>query len=149
MLKPGCVPAVIYWKHRDGHLTLAPFSDAPTPDDCIRYEADTLAEIDRIEKILQQQEQQVLDREHAYDEALYEPHRQAIRDRIYARITSSATTEYEKEFLKLYLELRDERKKALYRQRFHEWQGYMYARHFDLGDRDASKEEVNIEKINF
>jgi hypothetical protein len=76
--------------------------------------------------------------------------RAAIRDRIYQRIASSATTEYEREFLKLYLQLRDERKKEIYRQRFFEYQTFhFYARHNDLGDRDASKEEVNLDKVNF
>jgi hypothetical protein len=150
MLKPGCIPAVIYYEYPNGHVTLAPFSDAPTPVNAIRREADTLAQVDRLEKRLQEQELQIAETERAYDEHLMEARRLDIRDRLYQRIQSSGISEFERDFLKLYLQLRDERKKEKYRQRWLEmttW--HFYARHNNLGDRDASKEEVNLDKVNF
>jgi hypothetical protein len=72
-----------------------------------------------------------------------------IRDRIYQRISSSVTTEYEKEFLRLYMQLRDERKREAYRQRYLEAQWYLSARENDLGGRAADKETVNLDKVNF
>jgi hypothetical protein len=149
MLKPGCIPAIIYFEYRNGHVTLAPFTDCPTPEGSIRKEADTLSQADKLEARLQQQEREQLEREMEYEEALFEGRKQAIRDRMYARSISSATSAFEKELLQLYPLLKDEQKKAKYRQRLLEHQFYLYARHNNLGDRDASKEEVNLDKVNF
>src|SRR6266849_4265458 len=103
MRKPGCIEPVVYWKHRDGHLTLAPFSSAPTPDYCIKYEADTLKDVDILYTRLCKQEHEAAEREMRQDMAFREPREKAIRDRLYARMTSGATTEYEREFLRLYI----------------------------------------------
>jgi len=149
-LKPGCIPAVIYWERRDGHITLAPFSDCPTPEGSIRKEADTLHQVDMLEKRLREQEVRMTEMECAYDEQLMEARRADIRNRLYAKMVSGLTSPYEKEFIQLYLQIRDERKKERYRQRWLESSSWnFYARNNNLGDRDASKEEVNLDKINF
>jgi len=147
--KPGTVAPVIYFRYPNGHLTLAPFSDCPVPDGAIKEEADTLTSIDRLVDTLRKQEYDASQREMHYDQAIFASKDKEIRDRIYQRISSSATTEYEKEFLRLYLSLRDERKRTLYRQRFLEAQWYLAARENNLGDRDADKETVNLDKVNF
>jgi hypothetical protein len=147
--KPGCVAPVIYFRYPNGHLTLAPFSDCPTPDGAIKEEADTLTQIDRLVDTLRKQEAESAQNEMHYDQSLFKKRNDEIRDRIYARISSNTTTEYEKEFLRLYLSLRDERKRELYRQRFMEAQWYLHARENDLGDRPADKESVNLDKVNF
>ena len=149
-LKPGCIPAVIFFEYPNGHVTLAAFSDQRTPENAIRHEADTLAQVDRLEKRLRDQEMQAAEQEIAYEDATYERKRQEIRDRIYQRMCSSNISPFEREFLGLYLQLRDERKKEKYRQRWLEATSWnFYARNNNLGDRDASKEEVNLDKINF
>ena len=147
--KPGTVAPVIYFRYPNGHLTLAPFSDCPVPDGAIKEEADTLTAIDRLVDTLRKQEYETSQREMHYDQSLMASKDKEIRDRIYQRISSSATTEYEKEFLRLYLSLRDERKRTLYRQRFLEAQWYLAARENNLGDRDAATETVNLDKVNF
>src|SRR5882724_4678591 len=149
MRKPGCIEPVIYWQHPDGHLTLAPFSSAPTPEDCNRYEADTLAAVDTLCARLCQQEHEAAEREMRQDMNFREPREKAIRDRLYQRMTSGSTTEYEREFIKLYMQLRDERKRETYRQRYKEYSWYLHAREHDLGSRRADEESVNVEKINF
>jgi glucan phosphorylase len=149
MRKPGCVAAVIYFRYPNGHLVLAPFSDCPTPDGAIKEEADTLTQIDKLVDQLRKQEYETSQREMHYDQSLMASKDKEIRDRIYQRISSSATTEYEKEFLRLYMQLRDERKREMYRQRFMEAQWYLAARENNLGDRAADKEEVNLDKVNF
>jgi hypothetical protein len=149
MRKPGTVAPLVYFRYPNGHLTLAPFTDCPTPDGAIREEVDTLISIDKVVDILRRQEADAAQREMRYDMALTKQREQEIRDRIYQRISSSATTEYEREFLRLYVQLRDERKRELYRQRFMEAQWYLHARENDLGDREADKEMVNLDKVNF
>jgi DNA polymerase III delta prime subunit len=99
--------------------------------------------------ILRRQEHEQAQREMQYDMKLFAARDKAITDNIHARIASGATSEYEKEFLRLYLPLRDERKREKYRQRFLEAQWYLYARENNLGDREADKEEVNLDKVNF
>jgi hypothetical protein len=147
--KPGCVAPVIFFRYPNGHLTLAPFSECPTPDGAIKEEADTLPAIDKLVDQLRKQEYENSQREMNYDMNLFACRDQEIRDRIYQRMTSGSTSAYEKEFLRLYMKLRDERKRETYRQRFMEQSWYLAAREFDLGDRDASKEEVNLDKVNF
>jgi hypothetical protein len=149
MRKPGTVAPVIYFRYPNGHLTLAPFSDCPTPDGAIKEEADTLPAIDKLVDILRRQEYEQAEKEMLRDMNVFKQREQAITDRIYARLASSATSEYEKQFLRYYLPLRDERKRILYRQRFLEAQWYLHARENDLGDRAADKEVVNLDKVNF
>ena len=147
--KPGCVAPVIYFRYPSGHLVLAPFSECPTPDGAIKEEADTLPAIDRLVDQLRKQEYENSQREMRYDMELMATRDKEIRDRIYQRISSSVTTEYEKEFLRYYMQLRDERKRENYRQRFMEAQWYLAAREQDLGNRAADKEEVNLDKVHF
>jgi hypothetical protein len=149
MRKPGCVAPVIYFRYPNGHLTLAPFSDCPTPDGAIKEEADTLVAIDKLVDILRRQEYESSEREMRNDMNLVAAKDKEIRDRIYQRITSGSTSEYEKEFLRLYMQLRDERKRVTYRQRYMEAQWYLAAREQNLGNRAADKEVVNLDKVNF
>jgi crotonobetainyl-CoA:carnitine CoA-transferase CaiB-like acyl-CoA transferase len=146
MRKPGCIEPVVYFRRPDGHLTLAPYSNFPTPDDAIREYADTLDAVDRLEAILQRQEREVWEREAERDELLLDARRKELRDRIYQRIASSETDEWNKEFYRLYLQLTDD-KKARYRQRFLEREMYLHARHNDIGKgRRADEEVFNCER---
>ena len=149
MRKPGTVAPVVYFRYPNGHLVLAPFTDCPTPDNAIREEVDTLPAIDRLVDTLRKQEYQASQNEMQYDMNLFAAKDKEIRDKLYARLTSGSTSEYEKEFLRYYLQLRDERKRETYRQRFLEAQWYLHARENNLGNRAADKEEVNVERINF
>ena len=147
MRKPGCIEPVVYFRYPDGHVNLAPYTSFPTPDNAIREEADTLNKVDELLVILQRQELERGEREMEAEEDRFAPGRQSVRDRIYARITSGQTTEYEKEFLKLYLQLRDDRKRQRYQQRLLEYHMYLYARENDLGSRRADTEEFHPDRI--
>jgi len=145
MRKPGCIEPVIYFRFPDGHLTLAPYSDFPTPAGAIREGADTLAQVDRLQAILVEQERREWEREVEGDVARFQARMDQVRDRLYARMTSSSTSEYEKEFIRLYLQLRND-KRAKHRQRWLERTAYLYAREYDLGNRRADTEEFNVER---
>ena len=145
MRKPGTIEPVIYFRFPDGHLTLAPYSDFPTPEGAIREGAETLAQVDRLQERLVAQERLEWEREVETDSARFQSRMDEVRDRLYARMTSSSTSEYEKEFIKLYLQLRNE-KRAKYQQRWLERTAYLHAREFDIGNRRADVEEFNPER---
>lgn len=130
MRKPGCIEPVIYFHYLDGHLTLAPYSDFPTPEGAIREGADTLRDVDILQERLVAQERREWEREVEHDHNAFSGRMEAVRDRLYARMTSSATSEYEKEFIKLYLQLRND-KRAKHQQRWLERTAYLHAREFD------------------
>ncbi len=158
MRKPGTIEPVFYFlngnnpAHPPGYILLAPYTGGgdrclcPTPEGYRLEYADTLSAVDKLERILQHQEYESAQREGQRDMELLEARRKEIRDRIYQRISSSETDEWNKEFYRLYLQLSDERKKKIYAQRFLERESYLWARHNDIGKRDAGSEEFNVEK---
>jgi hypothetical protein len=147
MRKPGCIEPVIYFRHPDDHLTLAPYSDFPTPEGAIREYADTLAAVDRLQATLVAQEKREWEREVQRDAATFGARMDEVRDRLYARMTSSATSEFEREFIRLYLQLRND-KRAVYQQRWLERTAYLWARENDSGSRPVDSEEFHPDRIN-
>jgi hypothetical protein len=144
MRKPGCIEPVIFFRYPNGHLTLAPYSEFPTPDGAIREEAHTLREVDVLERRLQQQEHENWEREAQRDESLLEQRRAKLKARLYARMTSSTTDQYEKDFIREWMKLRNDHPKKLYHA--DQFQCYLTARHFDIGNRPADKESFNVER---
>lgn len=140
---------VIYFRYPDGHLTLAPYSECPTPDDAIREEANTLPEIDRLQKQLVQQEYERCEAEAEANESLARAGKQRVYDSLYSKLVSTATTEYERDFIREYLKLREE-KRAKYHSRFQLDRAYLWARENDVGKRKhESEEKVLLDRINF
>lgn len=145
--------AVVYFvNHEDsahpaGYVLLAPTSSHPTPEGYSRELARSLPEIDRLQAILVSQERREWERELAADERLMEGRRADVRDRLYARMTSSTTSPYEREFIQLYLQLRED-KRARHRQRFLERTAYLTAREMDTPrGRQVYEERVNVDRI--
>jgi len=152
MRKPGCIEPIIYFvngtdpAHEPGFIMLAPYSDFPTPAGYRCEAAETLPEARKLEAQLVAQERRATELELLHDEASFQPKREAIRDKLYARMTSSATGEYEKEFLRLYMDLRDERKRRKYEELYLQRTSYLWALHHDLGSRRADVEEFKAER---
>jgi hypothetical protein len=152
MHKLGTLTPIIYFvAHRDprgrpeGHIILAPYSDCPTPPGYSREYEDTLAGIDRLQTRLNAQTAREFAREH---EAFYGAEdliRAEVADRLYARLCSSATSEFEKDYIRAYLQLRiDKREK--HRRNFECRAAFLYAREMDLGKRRADEESFNVER---
>lgn len=93
-------------------------------------EAGTLAEVDALQRRLVERDRREaegqVDRQEA---ATAEAWRRRGSD-LYARMVSAATPEYEKEFIRAYLQVRDD-KRARYRQAWLERQSYLWAREQD------------------
>ena len=133
--------------HPAGYIMLAPFSEFPTPHGYLREYAGTLPDARRLNDRLIEQSRAEWEREAEQNHALVDQRRAEVRDRIYARMTSSATSEYEREFLRLYLQVREE-KAAKYDSLWMQRTAYLHALENDLGDRRADEEVFNHERIN-
>jgi hypothetical protein len=153
MHKPGCVTPIVYFvNHRDpahpeGFVMLAPYTSHPTPEGYTREEAGTLAEVDKLQSRLQEQEIREARVDYEMDESRMSALRERVYDRLVATLKSSATSEYEREFIRLYLKLREE-KRDKYRQRWLERTSYLYVREFDSHGRDPAKEEYNPDRMD-
>lgn len=139
--KFGTLSPVVYYLRADGHLTIAPYTDAPTPDGSIRMEADSLAAIDRLQAKLNAQCRAEYAAELDADDAATAPGRAKVRDKLYQLLISSATPEAEKDFIRAYLELREE-KRARHQSKYAEYVTYLHAREFDLHGRDPNVEKA-------
>ena len=151
----GSLEAVIYFRnHRDtahppGFLMLAPYSDFPTPSGYTREAARTLREIDRLQFTLIEQERRAVEMDIAYEESILGRLQREVTDKLRQRMVSSATTPYERDFIEVYLQLREE-KRDKHRQRFMERTMYLHARENDTPkNRDTNSERVSLDRINF
>lgn len=130
-----------------GWIILAPYTDCPTPKGCDREGADTLAKVDKLEQRLRDQELGERAADKIHDEKVFGPLRDAIRERLYARMISKSTPQFEKDFIGAYLSHRIERRHKFH-AKFDEYQCYLTARHMDTPKgRRVDREESNIERI--
>jgi hypothetical protein len=151
----GSLSVVIYFKnHRDpahppGFLMLAPYSDFPTPSGYTREAARTLGEIDSLQRTLCEQERRASEQEALHDEVILGRRYAEVTDRLRQKMVSGATTPYERDFIELYLQLRED-KRDKHRQRFMEREMYLHARENDMPkNRDEHEEKVSLDRINF
>jgi hypothetical protein len=144
MRKLGTLDPVVYFENSAGVIVLAP----STADARYFYEwedrwgrsykntgfelreAGTLQEVDALQDRLQAQERAKLEAAAEKDEVLYRARARGVADSLRARMVSSSTSPYEREFIELYLQLREE-KRAKHRQRFLETTSYLWAREMD------------------
>jgi hypothetical protein len=134
---------LVYFKSRDGTISLPPTDDTPCPPGYMRCEANTLDEVDKLQKRLQQATYERCQRELRRDEEAFAESRERVRSSLTAKIASSATTEYEREFLRAYIQLREE-KRDKYRQRFACDVAYLEMRE---NDRPRNAEELLKESL--
>ena len=129
------------------HL-IAPYTGCPNPDGYERREARTLPEARTLERTLVQQEREGWEQEAEVEQAKFAQVSQEIRDRLYARMTSSTTDEWEREFIRLYLQLRDERKAEKYAAIYQQRHAYLHALHFDTPKgRGVDEETFSVDRI--
>ena len=132
-----------YFESADGTISLPPSDDTPCPPGYDRREANTLAEVDRLQKRLQSATYERCQRELMHDEQALAESRERVRASITARISSAATTDYEKEFLRCYIQLREEKRKA-YQKKFSCDVAYLEMRE---NDKPRNAEEILRESL--
>jgi hypothetical protein len=154
MLKPGSVPPIFYFVNHqnpqrpEGYIELAPYSAAEPPPGYSREYVDTLPGVDRLQERLTEQYTREAEAEYEMDQARWARVKDRVRDSLYAKMTSGSTPPYEREFIRLYLQLREEKRKK-YRDIWLQRTMYLYVREMDqVGDRDPSKEEFDPNKLH-
>lgn len=153
MHKPGTIPPVIYFvnhtnsRHPVGYLELATYSAEPTPDGFSREEAGTLREAYALQTRLQEQAYQERRAEYEMDQARWAERKQRVRDSLMRTLASSSTSEYEKEFIRLYLQLRDGEKRKKYESLWLQRTSFLWALEMDSHGRDPASEEFDPMKM--
>jgi hypothetical protein len=153
MHKFGTLTPVIYFiahrdpRHAEGYVMLAAYSSQPTPAGYSREYADTLAAVDRLQKRLQEQTRREFDAEREAIEAAGGSIRRLIRDRLMAKLASSSTSEHDKDFIRSWLVVREDRRDEFARH-FEMRNAFIHARENDLGDRDADDESFHPDRID-
>jgi hypothetical protein len=132
-----------FFERRNGDILLPPDDETPCPRDCLLREANTLAEVDRLQRRLQQQTYERCQQEYLRDEEAFAESRQRVIDNIHTRLASAATSQYERDFLREYIKLREE-KRDKYRQRFACDVAYLEMRE---NDRPRNAEEILKEPL--
>jgi hypothetical protein len=153
--KFGTLEPVIYFRNvnsptrpRDW-LLIAPYTDCPTPDGYERDGADSLPAVDRLQKVLEEQELAERSADILHDERVFGPLRDRIRDNLYAKLISSNTSPLEKDFIRAYLALRID-KRDRHHAKYLEYNTYLNAREMDTPrDRPVDSERVNLDRVNF
>jgi hypothetical protein len=99
-------------------IWIPPTDDIRCPKRFIECEANTLREVDILRDKLVQRRREEIEREGKHDEAAFAEERRIAIQSLTTKMQSSATSPYEKEFIRLYLELRDEEKREKYRKAY-------------------------------
>lgn len=148
MRKLGSLEPVVFFRnHRDpahppGYLMLAPYSDFPTPAGYTREHAENLPDIDKLQRVLCEQERRAAEAEALHDEVVLGRRYAELTDRLRARMVSGSTSAYDRDFIAGYLQLREE-KRARHAQRFSERTMYLWAREMDSHGRLPDSERVD------
>lgn len=132
-----------FFERSNGEILLPPTSDTPCPKDCIEKEANSLAEVDVLQKRLQTLTAVRRARELQTDEDTFAWARERVRADLTTVLASSATSQYERDFIREYLKLREE-KRAKYHQRFACDVAYLEMRE---NDRPRNAEELIGESL--
>lgn len=139
----GSLRPVIYFEHADGRIILAPesidtdysfarkaYEQRYHGEGWMWSEAGTLTEVDRLQKRLCEQEHRKIEKMVRVDEHVMSRVRNEYAEKLRARMVSSSTSQFEREFIRSYLQLRDD-KRSRYQQRLLEHNSFIYAREYD------------------
>lgn len=120
----GQLDPIVYFQNREGEIWLPPSTQqALAVKDQMRArgfelkEANSLDKIDRLQKELQDWEYRKKERDCERLDTLRAEVRRGVRDRLVAKMVSSSTTPYERDFIQAYLMLSDD-KRDHFRKRF-------------------------------
>lgn len=149
MRKPGCIEPIDYFINAEGHHILAPYSNCPPPPGYRTEYMDTLAEVDRIQSILNAQEMRNAEAEIADEDARAQFVNEKVRSALLTRSRSSDCSQFERDFIEEYTKLKDEKKRKKHRDAFLCHTGYLWARENNTPKgRGTDQEIVNIDRID-
>jgi hypothetical protein len=137
-------PLVRYFIRRDGAILIPPTSDIPCPSHSNEHYCHTIRDVESLVRRMQQAALDEAERAGIRQSIVWEPKMQAIRDDLLSKMHSAATTPWEREFIREWLKLRDERKKEKYAQLFEHRRVVAEALEYD---RPRTAEEVLGESL--
>ena len=153
--KLGTLTPLVYFvnhrdpAHREGYLLVAPYTDCPTPEGYSREEATTLRACYDLQRRLQEQEIENWQRESARDVSQLRERFRQTRERMLARMASSSTTPFDRDFMEAYLQLQEE-KLERHERTFECRAAYLHALEYDTPKGRAPDEErVSLDRVNF
>jgi hypothetical protein len=142
---------VIYFENYSGHILLPPeeigkgpalarkiFEERYERQGYMWREAGTLWDVDKLQKRLVDQSQRELDQQAARVSNAREVARSQTRSNLYQRMASSDCDPWEREFIRYWMDLDDQKKKT-FEQRFKERNMYLWAREQDSGTRASDR----------
>lgn len=135
-----------YFENASGDIQLPPNDEVyatQCPPGYDRREANSLDEVDKLQKKLQAATYARNQAEIERDESTFSDARQRVLDSLRSKLASSCTTQYERDFIHSYLELREE-KREKYRQRFTVDRAYLEMRE---NDKPRNPEETLGESL--
>src|SRR5205807_737633 len=130
-----------YFKNENGVILLIPsdeearrFRKQMDKRGYILCAAETLAEARKLQKTLQEQMKREQELELAKDEAMTSIKREQVRARLTARMNSASCPEFERDFIALWLKMR-EHKHDLFKKKFTSELGHLDALEWDDPDK--------------
>lgn len=112
----GTFSPVIYFESLTGEISL-PGTDEENQrgqNGWIRKEANTLKAVDELQRRMEDNDRRDLREKLNRDEFMFQEKRKKTRESLLRTLTKRTTSPYEKEFLREYLNLSDERKRKFY-----------------------------------
>ncbi len=138
---PGRIDGPVYFVNSRGEIHLP-----PTTEDALRIKdawakrgfqmchVETLSELDRLQKRMEEYEMAKAEFEQVRDDSVWAARRSEVVRRLTQRMRASHTSPYERQFIENYLQLRYE-KREKYQKRFLCDRAYFLAREFDDGGK--------------
>src|ERR1017187_5789977 len=137
-------PYVTYFESASGAISIPPTLDTPTPPGYDRRECHSIHEVEALERRMQQSSRDTAELEGGRWEAEGMETRRPVHRNLMTAIEPSSTSPYDKEFLKAWCELRDEKRREPYKRIFQQRESYFEALHFD---HPRNAEEVLKESL--
>lgn len=151
-MAPGQINGPEYFINRLGEIQLPPsteealrIKDRMSQRGFDLRKVTTLQQLDDLQNLMAQQHQEQNQQDAEREDLTTRDRLASARARLRARMVSSSTSPYERDFIQYYLQLSDDRKREQYRQRFLCDTAYFMAREFDDG---GSAKIAQIEQLS-
>lgn len=138
----GTFNPVVYFENASGHLILPGNVDEEGQrgwNGYVRKEAARLDEVDVLQKRMEAQERREMQVRLEHDQQIFTARREKVRDSLLRTMTRHTTKPYERDFIREYLAISDERKRKFY-QKHNNVNAYFVAREYDDGGRGQVQE---------
>lgn len=138
----GTFNPVVYFEDAKGHMVLPGNAEEESKrgwDGYVRKTAANLAEVDVLQKRLEDQERREMQMQLEHDQKMFSGRRELVRDSLLKTMTRHTTKPYERDFIRQYLDISDQRKRKFY-QGHNRINAYFTAREYDDGGKQLIQE---------